>query len=133
MKRTRLRKLRPLSKKTLVERLHHKLWPLFSSYVRQKAKGKCFCCGSIHHWKECDASHFIHRRLDYSDRNIQCCCRKCNRFLHGNLGRYAEELIRTYGGNVLMELRQESAKIKKWEPWELEAIIKETEEKLEKL
>ena len=118
-----MRKRRPVSKQTLRERLLKKLWKLFSIYVRQKSKGVCYICGAKKDWRELDASHYIHGRLDFSEINIQACCRKCNRFMHGNLGRYAERLITDYGRERLVELRQEAAQVKKWEPEELQEKI----------
>ena len=125
--RSKLPKVKELKK------LHAKLWKIFSEYVRRKAQGRCYICHSTHDWRETDASHYLHGRLDYSETNVKACCRKCNRFMHGNLGLYAERLINDYGRNVLVELRQEAAQIKKWTIEELEAKIKEYKKKLSQL
>lgn len=122
MRRTILRKKR--KKLSIVEKLHKELWKKFSQYVRQKSKGLCYTCGERKHWKEMDASHYIHGRLDYDERNIHACCVYCNRYLHGNLGRYAEKLITELGEEGLQKLRYDANQIKKWSAEELKDLIK---------
>ena len=133
MKRTKLRSRRPQSKKSQCEKLHKKCWQIFSQYIRRKERGVCFSCGVRKDWKEMDAGHFRHGRLDYDTRNIHCQCTRCNRFLHGNLGVYAEKLVETYGGNILMEIHREAAQIKKWEPQELQDLIEHYQKEIAKL
>ena len=116
-----------------LKKLHAKLWKIFSEYVRRKSGGNCYTCGAIKDWRELDAGHYLHGRLDYSEYNVNAQCTKCNRFLHGNLGRYAEKLIRQYGEDRINALRQEAAQVKKWTIEELEAKIEEYQEKLNNL
>ena len=53
------------------------------------------------------AGHYIHKDcLDYDDVNIHCQCARCNKWLSGNLGVYAERLIAEYGEAVIAELRE---------------------------
>src|SRR6185295_6730992 len=115
MRRSPLRKRRPLSKQTILQRLHKKAWALFSEYVRRSSKGICFSCGARKHWKELDAGHYIHGRLDYDELNIHAQCTYCNRYLHGNLGKYAERLLARHGEAALQELRLRANQVKKWE------------------
>lgn len=83
-------------------------WEKFSEYVRRKADGVCFTCGAKNRWQDTDASHFIHDRLDFDERNIHCCCRKCNRFMHGNLGNYALHLMEEIGIEEVNKLRADA-------------------------
>jgi len=80
-----------------------------------------------------DAGHYIHGRLDYSEVNIQSSCTKCNRYLHGNLGRYAECLIAVFGEQRIIELRRETNQIKKWTPRELQEKINYYQKEIKKL
>ena len=87
--------------------LKQKLWTLFSRYIRQRDKGKCFSCGNIRHWEQQQAGHFRHGTWDFDERNINCQCVRCNKWLHGNLGTYAVRLIEKYGMEVIREIEKE--------------------------
>ncbi|MEK7578146.1 MAG: recombination protein NinG [Patescibacteria group bacterium] len=128
-----MRRSRPLSKVTLRHRLLKKLWSLFSEYVRKKSKGICFTCGIKGHYKSLDAGHYCHGRLDFDELNIQAQCTRCNRYLHGNLGIYAEKLIAKYGEAAIKDLRIRAAKVKKWEIEELQEKINYYQSAIEKL
>ena len=56
------------------------------------------------------AGHFIHNKLDYDERNIHAQCVHCNKYLSGNLGRYANHLIKDYGVDILDALEVEAAR-----------------------
>lgn len=112
-------KIKHISKKAL----HKKAWKLFSEYIRRSSGGVCFTCGVRKDWKELDASHYIHNKLDFDEVNIHACCSRCNRFLHGNLGIYAERLIAEYGEEAIMRLRMRSHEVRKFSIDDLENII----------
>jgi len=115
-----MKKIRHPSTKTL----HKKAWKLFSEYVRRSERGFCFTCGLKRHWKEQHAGHYIHKDcLDFDPINIHCQCVRCNMYLSGNLGVYAERLISEYGEASVAELRVRSEQIKKFTIQELEDII----------
>lgn len=133
MKRSPLRKKRPVSKQTLRKRLHLKLWKTFSQYVRKKSKGICFTCGARKAWQDMDASHYLHGKLDYSEINIQACCVRCNRYLHGNLGAFAERLVGEYGQARITKLRLEAREIQRHEIEWLQEKISYYEEEFKKL
>jgi len=110
-------------KKTL-KSLRKKAWTIFSRWVRTKEKGVCFTCGKRFEISETDAGHFVHRDcLDFDERNIHCQCSRCNRYLHGNLTKYAEHLIKKYGPDIIKELNHLGSKVKKFSRKELEDII----------
>ena len=89
-------------------------WKLMSEIVRRKEDGVCFICGKRYwneelgqnDWKLMDAGHFYHGKLDFDFMNIHCCCKRCNGYLHGNLGEYALKLIEKYGKTRVDLLRQ---------------------------
>lgn len=128
-----LKKVRPISKKTRVERLLKKAWALHSEYARKKAKGECYTCGVKKDWREMDAGHYIHGRLDHHPNNIRAQCTRCNRFLHGNLGRYAERLLAEIGPDAFYQIRLEANQVKKWEVPELEEKIRYYEKAIQDL
>lgn len=111
-------------KKPSLKLLHKKAWKLISEFVRRCDYGICFTCGKRNPWKKMDCGHYIHKNcLDFDLINLHCQCTKCNRFLHGNLGIYAERLIAEYGERTINELRQRGNIIKKFTREELENII----------
>lgn len=104
--------------------LHKKAWKLQSEYIRKIERGICFTCGAKKHWREQNAGHYIHKDcLDFDPINIHCQCVRCNSYLSGNLGIYAERLIAEYGEDAVIALRQRSEVIKKFTIEELEDLI----------
>jgi len=115
-----VRKIKHKSTKTL----HKKAWKLQSRYIRQLERGICFTCGVHKDWKEMDLGHYIHNAcLDFDPINLHCQCTRCNKFLHGNLGIYAERLIAEFGERAVKELRERGKKEHKFTVQELEDII----------
>lgn len=93
--------------------VHKKCWTLISFIVRiegtdENVYGECYTCLKIIHWKESNCSHFWHDRLDLDKRNLKRCCIYCNQHLHGNLGKYAERLIRENGLEWFGELERDA-------------------------
>lgn len=104
--------------------LRKKAWNLQSEYIRRLENGVCFTCGDKRDWKEQQAGHYIHRDcLDYNPINIHCQCVRCNKWLSGNSGIYAEKLIRLYGADKVQELRDISNQPKKFTIQEIEELI----------
>jgi len=124
------RKVRHISLKSLKK----KAWNLQSEYIRRLAKGICFTCGDKRHWKEQQAGHYIHKDcLDFDVININCQCVRCNKWLSGNQGIYAERLIAEYGEQAVAELRERSRQEHKFNIFELENIISTYKQKLQSL
>lgn len=82
--------------------LHRKAWNIFSKWIRERDK-ICVCCGSH---GDLDASHFWHGCLDFDEININATCRKCNRFMGGNLAPYSVYLLNKYGEKAFKDLEQ---------------------------
>jgi hypothetical protein len=121
----------PKIKHKNIKTLKKKLWKIFSEYVRKKENGVCFTCGVRKDYKEMNAGHYIHKDcLDFDERNVHCQCPRCNLYLSGNLGVYAEKMIDKYGRTEVAILRNQSQVIKKWTVDELESLIQTYQEGL---
>ena len=121
-------------KHTSLKSLKKKAWKLQSEYIRKFEKGICYTCGVHKPWKECHAGHYIHGNwMDFAPMNIHCQCPRCNTYLSGNLGVYAERLMADYGIDAVENLRAWSIinKDKKYNIFELEDLIKTYTELLE--
>src|SRR3990167_7344975 len=91
------------------------LWTVFSKYIRLRDCGICISCGKVKHWKDMDAGHYVPKTaglaLYFNEQNVNAQCTYCNRWMHGNLSRYAIALRRKYGQNILEELDKKRQKI----------------------
>lgn len=85
----------------------------FNKYVRLRDMGKgCISCGSAlgdgHAGGDGDAGHFRSRgsatHLRFDERNCHLQCKRCNRYLSGNVSNYRIGLIERIGQSALDEL-----------------------------
>lgn len=114
-------------------KLRKKLWKMMSEFVRRRDRGVCFTCGDKRNWKEQQAGHYIHKDcLDFNFKNINCQCVRCNKWLSGNLGVYAENLMKKYFPEDIEKLREISKQIKKWTITELGEIERELKDLLKR-
>ena len=124
------KKIKHISLKVLRKRA----WDLQSEYVRRSAKGVCFICGDKRKWQSQQAGHYIHRTsLDFDEINIHCSCVRCNKWLSGNLGVYAERLIAEYGEEAIQNLRCRGNENKKFTVFELKELIEKYTELLKEI
>lgn len=98
-----------MKKLPTLKRAKVRAWDAISLYVRQvdadpEGYVKCFTCSTTKHWKELDAGHFIHNKLDYDLDNLKPQCFSCNRKKSGNLAIYLERLLELCGHEVVEEL-----------------------------
>ena len=77
---------------------------VFSTYIRKKSSinGYCRCvtCGTRDKWQNMDNGHYLSRRymqIRYDEMNCHVQCKRCNQTLSGNLTKYKDYLIKTYG------------------------------------
>lgn len=132
-KRKQLKKQTKKQIKKLKKRLHRKIWKVFSEWVRRSADGVCYCCGKKQDWRKCHAGHYIHNKFDYSPINVKCLCSRCNTFLHGNLGVFAENLIREYGLEQVESLRERAKESYDLDITQLERLLEFWQNKLKEL
>ena len=124
------KKVKHLSK----TKLHKQAWDLQSEYIRRLEKGICFTCGKHFPWKETNAGHYIHgNKMDFVKLNIHCQCVRCNKWLSGNSGIYAERLIAEYGEEAVAELREINKHEHKFTIIELQNLISTYKQKLGEL
>ncbi len=95
--------------KTLLAKMKRVLWDIFSKYIRQRDKGICISCSRKDDWKKMDAGHYIPKSicgltLYFDEQNVNCQCTYCNRWMHGNLSKYAIALRKRYGETILEDL-----------------------------
>jgi len=79
--------------------LRKKAGEVFRAWIRKRDEGKpCISCGS---WNTSDAGHYYsagnYPALEFNEQNTNLQCRKCNRFLSGNLLEYRKGLIKKIG------------------------------------
>src|SRR3990167_2510623 len=81
-------------------------WKPFSLFIRIRDKGICFTCGVQKPIKEMTAGHFRHSasKTYFNEKNNNCQCTRCNYFLSGNLGIYAQKLDEKYGSGTADKL-----------------------------
>ncbi len=124
----RIKKIKHISLKSL----RKKAWKLQSEYIRKNANYICFTCGAKLTKATSQAGHYIHKDcLDFDPININCQCVRCNKWLSGNSGVYAERLIAEYGEQTIAELRVRSEQVKKFTIIELEELIAKYKQLLE--
>jgi len=125
-------------KESIRKTLHKKAWKLMSEWIRRKdanldGYNECYTCGHIKHYKEMNAGHFKHDRLDFDLRNLKCQCVNCNQHNSGRLDVYAEHLIRDYGLEWFNKLVQDAWSHKGYSVEDLTAIIEDLKIKISKL
>ena len=108
-------KVKKKTTKQIKKTLHDSCWKLMSKAVRLKGAdsngfNSCYTCGVVKHYKELQAGHYKHGRLDFDFRNLKPQCVKCNHFHSGRLDVYAEKLIKEYGVKWLDKLVQDAWK-----------------------
>jgi hypothetical protein len=119
-------------KANTVSSLKKKVWTAFSLHIRKKYADwrgyeTCVTCGKKDHYKNLQAGHFIqgrHNQVLFDERNVHPQCVKCNVFKSGNLVEYYGFMLKTYGQDVIDELRKLDKKNKQFTIKELEKLLK---------
>jgi hypothetical protein len=91
-----------------------KLWKVFSEFIRLRDSNghgycRCFTCGAVRYWWDCDCGHGIgrqHLSVKYNEKNNHAQCKKCNGLEGGMRERYKENMDKKYGEGTwdLMEI-----------------------------
>ena len=114
------------------QRLVDKLDKVFSKFIRNRDTDewglcKCYTCPIRKPPEEMDAGHYTKRgcmRTRWEERNVHTQCKRCNRFLGGNMDEYALHLIQDYGKGIIEELMKlKHLPVKKFTLQELEDMI----------
>lgn len=115
-----------------ISSLKKKADALYSEFIRKRFADKdgmvaCCTCGTIKHWTEMDAGHFIGRScntLRYHPMNAHAQCRSCNRGGR-RIMMYIKFMYEKYGAkfiDVLLPIEQQTHT---WTEKELRKIIEE--------
>jgi hypothetical protein len=108
-----------------------KAWREFSVWVRANdatrdlGLERCVTCGTVKHWKELHAGHFIRGRLNanlFDERGCHPQCYGCNVGKQGEVVVYYKWMLARYGQEVIDDLLAQNNKTHKWLPGELQGI-----------
>lgn len=112
--------------------LKRKLDKEFSLFIRLRdtmpnGMFRCISCGSIKPFEQADCGHYINRQhmsTRYNEMNCNAQCRKCNRFMEGNMQGYRKGLVEKYGEREVILLESMKNQTRKYSQFEYEELIK---------
>lgn len=115
--------------KTRRQKAVQKLDKYFSLWIRRKdadeyGRVSCFTCGTVKHWKEVHAGHFVTRgkwATRYEPLNVRVQCYACNIHKHGNVWEYGVNLEKEKEG-LAHELQRQGNEPSKILTVELEVL-----------
>jgi hypothetical protein len=118
-----------------------KLDTVFSQYIRLRASdhrgmGECFTCGSVRHYTEVDAGHFMSRACmitRWDETNVQFQCKRCNGFRSGEQFLFARKLDEVYGEGTAETMLHNSKFTRKFTRDELETMYYHYKRKVDEL
>ena len=97
-----------------VKQLKKILWTWFSHYIRLRDSNyqgwaECISCGKQVKYgtKDCQAGHFISRKVEairFNEQNVNVQCYRCNHTLEGNQVSYQKGIDMKYGSSISKEL-----------------------------
>lgn len=95
------------------KKLNKKCWKLQSERVRKNGADRygfneCYTCLIKLPWKELNAGHYRHNKLDYDERNLKPQCVRCNKYYSGQLNKYALRLVKENGIDWLEQLEKDA-------------------------
>ena len=88
---------------------------------------RCISCGQIKPYEQADCGHYINRQhmsTRYDEMNCNAQCRKCNRFMEGNIQGYRQGLIAKYGEQRVLLLEAKKNQTRKYSDFEYRELIK---------
>lgn len=112
--------------------LKAKLDKEFSLFIRLRdamSNGffRCISCGQIKRFEQADCGHYINRQhmsTRFDEMNCNAQCRKCNRFMEGNIQGYRQGLIAKYGEQRVLLLEAKKNQTRKYSDFEYKELIK---------
>ena len=96
----------------------------------------CVTCGALHDWRDMDGGHYISRKRAATkllEENIHPQCKRCNKYLNGNMTAYALYMADTYGVDFLRELEEQKHLTHKWVRADLVELIAELKQRAAEL
>ena len=115
--------------------LHKVAWDLISRVVRlsgadENGFNHCYTCEKIFHYKDLQAGHFHHNKLDFDRRNLRPQCSRCNKWLKGNLAIYGTKLTKELGVEGMVQLLLD-ANTRVYSTAEIRLVIRDCQLELE--
>lgn len=112
--------------------LKTKLDKVFSEYIRLRDAMdngffRCISCGQIKPFGQADNGHYINRQhmsTRFDEMNCNAQCRRCNRFMEGNIQNYRKGMVAKYGEQKVILLESRQGIIRKFSDFEYEERIK---------
>lgn len=112
--------------------LKSKLDKEFSLFIRLRdampnGYFRCISCGQIKRFEQADCGHYINRQhmsTRFDEMNCNAQCRKCNRFMEGNIQGYRQGLITKYGEQRVLLLEAKKNQTRKYSDFEYKELIK---------
>jgi len=132
-------------KQPKISTLKHKVWTLFSEYIRLRDcllttglldYGKCITCSKTVPRKLLQAGHFIpgrHNNNLFSEEGTHAQCYNCNINLRGNTLEYRRQIIRLYGESYDVQLEEKNMETKQFTITELESLKEYYTQKVKEL
>lgn len=104
----------------------------FSLYIRLRdtmpnGYFRCISCGQIKPFEQADCGHYINRQhmaTRFDEMNCNAQCRKCNRFMEGNIQGYRQGLLSKYGEQKVLILESMKGRTRKFSDFEYTELIK---------
>ena len=104
----------------------------FSLYIRLRDAMPggffhCISCGQIKPFEQADCGHYINRQhmsTRFDEMNCNAQCRKCNRFMEGNMSGYRRGLVAKYGERRVLLLESKKNQTRKYSDFEYAELIK---------
>jgi hypothetical protein len=141
----KLSRVRKEQRKLKRERIHnsyrylHKIaWVWTSRLVRltgvdDTGMNRCYTCDRLHHWKQLQAGHFHHDKLDFDTvRNLRPQDVYCNKNLRGNGAIFGTKLMQELGVDGMIKLLYDSYHTS-YNIVDLKKIIEENKKKVEEI
>lgn len=116
-------------------RLLKKTQDTFNAFIRARDDKKgCISCGGPLQVAGHYFSQGHYPALQFNEVNVNGQCTRCNKHLHGNLIHYRSGLVNRYGEQKVLLLEATARRpSKKWNRFELLAIIQYSQEETKKL
>lgn len=104
----------------------------FSLYIRLRdampnGYFRCISCNEIKPFEQADCGHYINRQhmsTRFDEMNCNAQCRKCNRFMEGNMSGYRRGLVAKYGEQRVLLLESKKNQTRKYSDFEYAELIK---------
>jgi hypothetical protein len=139
IKRKQTKKKSPRTKKKSLRSLKKKAWELLSKAIRlERRQGparlvECVSCQRQMPWKQIQAGHFIDGRFNsilFDERGIHPQCSMCNVVYNGRKEEYFIYMERTWGREIIDDLRAQRNRQVNFTTEDLEAMIKQYQQRI---